>query len=339
MDGANHALKCVLRVLHAWRRQRDYNIGTLWKDHLPPSEALHHASDKPMTRLPLLTAFLFLILAGYSAHAQDSYDSSATSAPVKELILPGESFLVDGRPAFVLLPLAEARQAPQPWIMYAPTLPGLPDEHEKWMHQQFLAAGVAVAGIDVGEAYGSPKGRECYDALYRELTLRRGFARQCVLLGRSRGGLWNTSWAVHHPEKVAGMACIYPVFDLTVWPGIQTAAPAYELTSEQLSEQLRAHNPIEQVSVLAQAGVPVFLIHGDEDQVVPLEQNSAEMLRRYVAAGGQKLIELSIAPGQGHNYWPGFFRCRELIDFVIRRAKIGAEARQSASPDPPPDDR
>ena len=28
--------------------------------------------------------------------------------------------------------------------MYAPTLPAYPDSHEKWMHEQFLAAGVAV---------------------------------------------------------------------------------------------------------------------------------------------------------------------------------------------------
>ena len=77
--------------------------------------------------------------------------------PVKELILPGESFLVEGCPSFVLWPPEEKRQKPQPWIMYAPTLPGLPDSHEKWMHQQFLTAGVAVAGIDVGEGYGSPR--------------------------------------------------------------------------------------------------------------------------------------------------------------------------------------
>ena len=65
--------------------------------------------------------------------------------PVKQLILPGESFLVEGRPAFVMLPAAPKRTTPQPWVTYAPTLPGLPDEHEKWMHEQFLAAGVAVA--------------------------------------------------------------------------------------------------------------------------------------------------------------------------------------------------
>src|SRR5688500_9533447 len=86
--------------------------------------------------------------------------AAAEPAPGKQLILPGEAFLVGERPAFVLLAPEDMRTKPQPWVFYAPTLPGYPDTHEKWMHEQFLAAGVAVAGIDVGEAYGSPEGRK-----------------------------------------------------------------------------------------------------------------------------------------------------------------------------------
>jgi hypothetical protein len=60
--------------------------------------------------------------------------------------------------------------------------------------------------------------------LYDELTVRRGFASRCCLLGRSRGGLWNSSWAIHNPEKVAGMAGIYPVFLLGKRTGLVTLA-------------------------------------------------------------------------------------------------------------------
>ena len=145
--------------------------------------------------------------------------------PVKELILPGESFLVAGRPAFILTPAGERKRTPQPWIFYAPTLPGYPDSHEKWMHEQFVAAGVAVAGIDVGEAYGSPEGNRLFTEFYRELTEKRGFARRPCLLGRSRGGLWVTSWAIENPDKVAGIAGIYPVFDLTNVSGTGQGRP------------------------------------------------------------------------------------------------------------------
>jgi hypothetical protein len=248
--------------------------------------------------------------------------------PVKELILPGESFLVEGRPAFVLLPPHQQRTKPQPWILYAPTLPGLPDKHEQWMHERFLEAGVAVAGIDVGEAYGSPKGRQLCTALYRELTTRRGFAPRPCLLGRSRGGLWITSWAADHPDQVAGLAGIYPVFDLRSYPGLAQAAPAYGLTAKELEARLDEFNPIERVGVLAKAGVAALLIHGDDDRVVPLKENSAEFVARYKAQGAQGKVKLLVAKGQGHNYWEGFFRCRELIEFAIAQARLGKEAKR-----------
>ncbi len=244
----------------------------------------------------------------------------SASQPVKNLILPGESFLVEGRPAFILLPEEGKRNSPQPWIMYAPTLPPYPDIHEKWMHEQFLAAGVAVAGIDVGEAYGSPSGRQHFDSLYRELTEHRGFAKRPCLLGRSRGGLWVSSWAIRNTEKVAGIAGIYPVFDLRTYPGLERAAPAYGLTAQQLQVSLDEHNPISKVDLLAKARVPVFIIHGDDDKVVPLQENSATLAQRYKQAGAGDAVELVVAEGQGHNFWPGFFQCQQLVDFAIRQA-------------------
>jgi alpha-beta hydrolase superfamily lysophospholipase len=252
-----------------------------------------------------------------AAAAQSSTEGS-------RLGLPGETLAIAGRPAFILWPNSEDRLQPQPWILYAPTLPGYPDQHERWMHEQFLAAGVAVAGIDVGEAYGSPEGRAGFDALYAELTTRRGFGARPCLLGRSRGGLWVTSWACDHPDRVAGLAGIYPVFDLRTYPGLDKAAPAYGLTAAQLGDRLKELNPIERVERLAQARLPAFIIHGDIDQVVPLRENSATFLDRYRAAGAEQEVRLRVVEGQGHNFWEGFFRCQELVDFAIARARVGA---------------
>jgi alpha-beta hydrolase superfamily lysophospholipase len=249
----------------------------------------------------------------------------AEEEPVKKLILPGESFLVEGRPAFILWPAEENRRKPQPWIMYAPTLAPYPDRHEKWMHEQFLAAGVAVAGIDAGEAYGSPRGQELMTALYTELTEKRGFAARPCLLGRSRGGLWVSSWAIAHPDKVAGIAGIYPVFDLLSYPGLARAAPAYTLTVEELESGSRKYNPIARADVLATAKVPVCIIHGDDDKVVPLKENSAALVERYEQAGAADSVTLIVAEGQGHNFWEGFFRCQKLVDFAVERAKDGAK--------------
>lgn len=190
------------------------------------------------------------------------------------------------------------------------------------MFDKFSRAGIAVAGIDVGESYGSPDGRKLFSALYAELTGRRGFAPKPVLLGRSRGGLMTLAWAAENADKVAAFAGIYPVCDIASYPGLETASDAFHLTARELGDRLAEHNPIDRLEPLARAGVPLFAIHGDVDTLVPLDRNSGEMKKRYDALGGT--MELIIPPGQGHNYWEGFFQCRELVEFVIEAAKAAA---------------
>ncbi len=275
--------------------------------------------------------FLLLTLLRLMAEPLSAADGAAAQSPVKKLILPGEAFPIENRPAFILWPDEAKRSTPQPWIMYAPTLPRLPDRHEKWMHEQFLAAGVAVAGIDIGEAYGSPAGQQLFSSLYAELTGKRGFAKKLCLLGRSRGGLWTSSWAIAHPDRVSGLAGIYPVYDLRSYPGLQRAAPAFGLSATELEASLAEHNPIAGIGVLAEARVPVCIIHGDSDRVVPLEKNSAALVEQYRNNGAADLAELIVAAGQGHNYWDGFFRCQPLIDFAIERAKAGVDDNSQSS--------
>lgn len=267
-----------------------------------------------MRSVRILLTFAALCLAPFSA---------LHGAP--RLALPDtENFTLAGRPAFLYLPPENLRTQPQTWVFYAPTLPDLPDKAERWMHEQFLAAGVAVVGVDVGEAYGNPKSRETFDALYRELTERRGFAAKPCLLGRSRGGLAVSSWAIANPARIAGLAGIYPVFDLRSYPKPDKAARAYGVTPHELAERNDELNPIARIGVLAKAGVPAFLLRGDKDTLVPLRENSAEFARHYRDAGEEARLTLKILEGQGHNMFDGLFRSQELVDFVIARAKAGA---------------
>ncbi len=247
-------------------------------------------------------------------------DIFAADAPAKKLPLPGESFVVEGRPAFII-PAAKpaAAGAKTPWVWYAPTLPGLPGGEERWMFDRFSAAGIAVVGIDVGESSGSPDGRKLFTALYNDLTTRRGFAAKPVLLGRSRGGLMLLNWAVENADKTAGFAGVYPVCNVTSYPGLEKAAPAYHLKADELAAKLAEHNPVDRLDALIKADVPFFAIHGDNDKVVPLEKNSGLVADRYKAAG--KTPQLIVPKGQGHNMWTGFFQSQELVDFVIAHAK------------------
>jgi len=243
------------------------------------------------------------------------------SSVEKKLPVQGESFLVEGYAAFLILPEKRALGVPTPWVWYAPTLPGLPGQEEKWMFEKFLAAGIGIAGIDMGESYGSPKGRAGFTALYKELVEKRGMSKKPSLLARSRGGLQLYNWAAENPESVTCIAGIYPVCNLKSYPGVAKACGAYGMTEASLKEQLAQHNPVDRLAPLAKAKVPIFHIHGDSDKVVPLDDNSGELAKRYREMGGP--IELVIPPGQGHNMWQGFFQCKELVDFVIAKSTVG----------------
>ena len=127
------------------------------------------------------------------------------------------------------------------------------------------------------------------------------------------------AWAAENPEKVGAFAGIYPVVNLTSYPGLDQAAPAYALTAAELAAQLTAHNPVDRLATLAAARIPLFAIHGDRDTLVPLDANSALLKSRYTALGGD--MKLIIAEGQGHNLWPGFFENPALLAFLIAHAR------------------
>lgn len=241
-----------------------------------------------------------------------------------QVLINADTFLLSDRHAFVMKPVeaATAADGAKPWIMYAPTLKRTPDQAERWMHQQFMDSGVAVAGIDVGEMYGSPLALPFFDALYDHMV-RDGYSSTPAILGRSRGGLWASSWAIADPSRVAGLGCIYPVFDYTTYPGAERAAVAYGTTASTLVENQNQLNPIRRAAVLARGRVPVFIIHGTDDKVVPIEQNSESLATVYTQNGAGDLIKIQKAEGQGHSYWDGFFHCQELVDFLITRSTSG----------------
>ena len=295
-----------------------------WTLSLKPNQVVSLANETPKIQRTVPFDYPYApprVIGGNASEADAGPRASVapgTLPPQAGFPVAAEFFSVGERPAFLAVSAKARVGKPRPWVLFAPSLPNSPNQHEEWMLREFLEAGVSIAGIDVGESNGNPDGRTHYTALYRELTERRGMAPQVVLLGRSRGGLMTLCWAVENSEKVAAFAGIFPVCNLASWPGLAKAAPAYGTTPEELQANLAAHNPVDRLAPLAAAKVPLFAIHGDADKLVPLDANSALLKSRYTALGGE--MELLIPPGQGHTHWEGFFQCRELVAFVVKHA-------------------
>ncbi|QTN33598.1 prolyl oligopeptidase family serine peptidase [Akkermansiaceae bacterium] len=262
----------------------------------------------------------FPLAALFSASTMICAFSGEVAPGTKQLPLPGESLVFDGHEAFLISP--ETPFPGNPWVWYAPTLEGLPSKAEVWMFSRFLAKGIAIAGIDVGESYGSPDGRKTYNDYHAYLTGKRKLSAKPVLLARSRGGLMLYNWAVEKPQSVAAIAGIYPVCNIVSYPGVGRAAGAYHMTAAELEAKLGEHNPISRLAPLAKAKVPLFHIHGDNDKTVPLDANSGELMKRYKALGGPWMLET--VPAGGHDMGAHWFQSQPLTDFIVAEALAAA---------------
>jgi alpha-beta hydrolase superfamily lysophospholipase len=271
----------------------------------------------PLDTKPYLLVWILTLVLAASANADDPVRASQ--------MYDGELLRleVDGYQGFLLRPPDCQDRAGDAWVWYAPTLLAdreadwqSPGERHAWIFDRLLDRGLCVAGVDVGESYGSPVGRAVYDKFYEELVERYRLSPKPALLAISRGGLMAYNWAADHPDRVGCIGAVYPVCNLEAYPRLDRLTKAYGLTADEMRHQREQHNPLARLGGLADAGVPIFHLHGDHDTVVPLEQHSAELARRYRRLGGS--IELIIVPGKGHEVAPELWQEPRLIEFFVK---------------------
>lgn len=211
-------------------------------------------------------------------------------------------FEAAGNPAMVVAPKEAAPG--NPWLWHGEFF-----GHKPAPDIALLGRGFHVVYLGVPNRLGSPSAVTNWNLFYGELTGRHGFARKVALVGLSRGGLYCYNWAVANPGRVA---CIYgdaPVCDFKSWPGgfgKGKGSPAdWKLVKEQYGfssdDEAKAYmyNPVDSLSVLAAAGVPLLHVFGDADDAVPWEENTGLVAERYRKLGGS--ITLIRKPGVGHH--------------------------------------
>jgi dipeptidyl aminopeptidase/acylaminoacyl peptidase len=128
-----------------------------------------------------------------------------------------------------------------------------------------------------------------------------GAATTTVIAGASAGGFTALCLAAAHPQLVAGAAVAYPVTDL-----LDLAERSHRFErhyTDSLIGPLPAcadlHRHRSPVHFAERLRVPVMVLHGDADPVVPVEQ-SQTFVDRCRAAGGD--VELVVYAGEGHGF-------------------------------------
>ena len=155
-------------------------------------------------------AAAFLMIGGAAGLLRAAEPSTETAPfPGKKSAWHGYDrydFPIDGRACIVVVPKTAAEG--KPWIWRARFF-----GHEPQTDLALLAKGFHVVTMDVAGLFGSPKAVAHWDAFYKYLTEKHGFAGKPALEGMSRGGLIIFNWAAANPDKTA---CIYadaPVCD------------------------------------------------------------------------------------------------------------------------------
>ena len=143
-------------------------------------------------------------------------------------------------------------------------------------------------------------------AFLRYIPETFGLDEKCVLVGMSCGGLYSVKLTALNPEKIRGIYLDAPVMNLLSCPGNLgkgrgvTFEEYTNFTGRTLVDMIsyREH-PIDKMHVLAENKIPIVLVSGDSDSVVPYDENG-ELLVKYYQKQGLP-IDVFLKPGGDHH--------------------------------------
>lgn len=156
-----------------------------------------------------------------------------------------------------------------------------------------------------------------------------GLDKRFTCVGMSCGGICSVNFASRHPDYVSFLYLDAPVMNLYSCPmgygegeavgehgeGWQELVDAYGF--DVPSFMVYREHPIDRVPVLAENKLPVALIYGEEDSVVPYKENGI-VLEKYYRERGLPLYVVG-KPGCGHHPH-GAIDTKALADFIEENA-------------------
>lgn len=220
----------------------------------------------------------------------------------------------------VMLIKPHARLVGRPWIWRT-------QFHDAWpaVDIELLRRGFFYVFAELGNTFGCPSAIETMNDVYEHVVEHFSLNPRVVLEGFSRGGLFAYRWAAKRPSKIVTIYADAPVCDFKSWPGGKgrgTGSPddwhllqkLYGFSDEQQALAF-AENPIDLLANLKKYDVPLLHVCGDADDVVPMEENTLELVRRYRQMGGR--VEIITKPGVGHH--PHSLEDpAPIVDFICR---------------------
>ena len=155
--------------------------------------------------------------------------------------------------------------------------------------------------------------RAFHDYLVKEL----GFAPKACLVGLSWGGFFSTRYAAADPGRVAAIYYDCPLMNFEKFmkntPERVKKSIGPWAASAPADWTCDPRMPVNMAETVAKAGIPVYLVYGGADDVVPPETNCELFIPRFKAAGGK--IKVDRRGAYGHHPHGLEIDDRSIADF------------------------
>lgn len=155
------------------------------------------------------------------------------------------------------------------------------------------------------------------DAIIEGMIRDRGVDPSRVhILGTSMGGGSGLVYVMRHPGRIRSICAVFPMTDFPKWveekPSyLQGIAQAHGVKPSEAASVLQDLSPLYHAASFA--GIPVFLLHGDTDSVVPVHHS-----REFAAALKEQGSPFTYheAHGLGHDDAIAEPFQREIVEFL-----------------------
>jgi len=225
-------------------------------------------------------------------------------------------FEFEGCMAWVVEPAKPAEKSPWVWCMEWPTA-----FQNRTGVKELLSAGYRWVAFN--PAFGWNKkpvaGNQNDDMVEKRnrfqkfLVSELGLEERCCLVGMSWGGFYSVRYASMHPECVKAMYLDAPLLDFSTLSSFKgkTCEQLKAFYPQVTKDYVGADDPLQPVSparaeAIAKAKIPVLLIYGAKDTVVPAESNCLRFAEVFEKSGGHlRLWRDNLRGHHPHGLEPG----------------------------------
>ena len=144
-----------------------------------------------------------------------------------------------------------------------------------------LEDGYTRVYYQISNKYGSYNAVRLMRQFYHYVVKEFALDEKCILFGFSRGGLYAFNFALFYPEYVKKVYLDAPVLDMKTWPPKDSVEQGqlfdeYGLNAETLATF--QGNPIDNLKEFFALGIPLLIVAGGADEVVPFDKNAGKLL-------------------------------------------------------------